>query len=140
MSIADPISPAFALINSTLRADATFMAQVQGVYQGMAPDVAYTKPFCVMSYQSGQDTNTATGAYRILSRLIMQVQIVGLGSDGAAVRAAFARMDGVLMPIGRALLEHGGTLALYRTSTISYEESVSGAIWTHLGGLYRVEV
>lgn len=140
MVIADPVSLAFALINSTLRADSAFMAAVAGVYQGMAPDVAYTRPFCVMTYQSGQDTNSATGAYRILSRLVMQAQIVGLASDGAAVRSAFARLDALLMPNGRALLEQGGTLALYRTGTISYDESISGAIWTHLGALYRVEV
>ena len=140
MAIADPVSPAFALINSTLRADATFMAAVADVTQGMAPDVAYTKPFCVMTYQSGQDTNSATGAYRILSRLTLQVQIVGLATDGAAVRSAFARLDALLMPNGRAMLEQGGTLALYRTGTISYDEVVSGAIWTHLGALYRVEV
>ena len=140
MAIADPVSLAFALINSTLRADATFMGDVQGVYQGMAPDVAYTKPFCIMTYQSGQDTNTATGAYRILSRLVVQVKVVGLASDGAAVRAAFARLDALLMPNGRALLEQGGTLALYRTGTISYDEVVSGAIWTNLGALLRVEV
>ena len=140
MAIADPVSPAFALINSTLRADATFMATVADVTQGMAPDVAYTKPFCVMTYQSGQDTNSATGAYRILSRLTLQVQIVGLATDGAAVRSAFARMDALLMPNGRAMLEQGGTLALYRTGTISYDEVISDAIWTHLGALYRVEV
>lgn len=140
MTIADPVSLAFALINSTLLADATFMATVADVTQGMAPAVAYTKPFCVMTYQSGQDTNSATGAYRILSRLTLQVQIVGLATDGAAVRSAFARLDALLMPNGRAMLEQGGTLALYRTGTISYDEVVSGAIWTHLGALYRVEV
>ena len=139
MAIADPVSLAFALVNTTLRADTTFMGDVSGVYQGMAPDVAYTKPFCIMTYQSGQDTNTAT-AYRILSRLILQVKIVGMAKDGAAVRAAFARLDALLMPNGQPIRNSGGTLALYRTSTISYDESISGAIWTHLGGLYRVEV
>lgn len=139
MSIADPISPAFALVNSTLRNDATFMALVMGVYQGITPDIAYTAPYCVMNLQSAVDTNTAT-AVRMLTRLILQVQVVGKASDGAAVRSAFARADALLQPNGQPLRLQGGTLCLYRTGVISYDESISGTLFTHLGGLYRVEV
>lgn len=140
MSIADPVSPAFALIDSTLRADSTFMSEVMGVYQDVAPDITYTKPYAVFNLQSAVDTNTAT-AVRMLTRLILQAQIVGKGdTDGAAIRSAFARMDGLLQPNGEPLRLQGGTLCLYRTGVLSYSEIVSGAQWVHLGGLYRVEV
>ena len=139
MSIADPISPAFALIYSTLHGDSTLMSLVSGVYQGVAPDAAYTKPYIVFNLQSAQDTLTAT-AVRMLTRLIVQVQVVGMAKDSSAVRSAFARADALLQPGGQPLRLQGGTLCLYRTGAVSYDEVVSGAQWTHLGGLYRVEV
>ena len=139
MSIADPITPAFTLVNSTLTGDATLMALISGVYQGVALPVAYTKPYIVVNLQSAVDTLTAT-AVRMLTRLILQVQVVGKASDGAAVRSAFARADALLQPNGQPLRLQVGTLCLYRTGAVSYDEVISGAIWTHLGGLYRVEV
>ena len=139
MSIADPVSPAFALVYSTLHGDATLMALISGVYQGMAPDVAYTKPYAIMTLQAGVDTLTAT-AVRMLSRLTLQVKIVGTGADRASVRSAFARLDALLMPNGQPLRLQGGTLALYRTGLISYDEVDGGTLYTNLGGLYRVEV
>ena len=141
MSIADPITPAFTLVNSTLTGDATLMALISGVYQGVALDVTYTKPYCVMFLQSPPvDTNTGMGAVRMLSRGIITVKFVGKASDGAAISSAFARADGLLCPNGRPLLLQGGTLNLYRVGTISFDEPISGTLWTHLGGQYRYEV
>ena len=144
MTIADPISPAFALINSTLRADSTFMGYVSDVYQDIAPAIASTC-YCIMQAQSAVDTNTAT-AVRMLTRLVMVVKIVGPAnksdgtSNGATLRAAFARADALLCPNGQPTRLAGGTLALYRTGVIAYSEVVAGAQWLHLGGLYRAEV
>jgi|SRR5690242_15197262 len=139
MSIADPISPAFALVYSTLHGDATLMAQISGVYQDIAPAVTYTKPYITFQLQSATDTNTAT-AVRMLTRLILTVKIIAQAKDGAAQRSAFARADALLCPNGQPLRLQGGTLALYRTGVISYSEIDSGIQYVHLGGLYRAEV
>ena len=139
MPTADPVSPAFALVYSTLHGDATLMTSISGVYQGMAPAVAYTKPYVILQLQAAVDTNTAT-AVRMLTRLTMVVKVVGQAADGAAIRSAFARADALLMPNGQPLRLQGGTLALYRTGLISYDEIDGGTLYTNLGGLYRVEV
>jgi|GEM_PF-2177860 len=142
--MADTISPAFALVNSVLRADSAFMALVSGVYQDVAPVGTYMKPWCVMQMQSAPiDTNTAT-AVRMLSRGIITVKIVGKASDGATIRAAFARADALLCPNGQPRRvgdgNSGDLLDLYRSSTIAYSEIDSGIQYVHLGGQYRYEV
>ncbi len=144
MTVADPISPAFALVYSTLSADSTFMSYVSSVEQDMLLPAAYTKPYCVMQMQSPPiDTNSATG-YRMLSRGIITVKIVGKASDGAAIRSAFAQADSLLCPNGRPRRvsdnNSGALLDIYRGGTLSYSEVVSGEKYIHLGGLYRYEV
>ncbi len=139
MTVADPISPAFALAYSTLHGDATLMALISGVYQDIAPAVAYTKPYIILQLQAAVDTNTAT-AVRMLTRLVMVVKVIGQAVDGAAIRSAFARADGLLAPNGQPLRRQGGTLSFYRTGALSYSELDSGTQYIHLGGLYRAEV
>jgi len=144
MTTADPISPAFALVDSVLTADATLMALISGVYQDVAPVATYTKPWVIMQMQSAPvDTNTAT-AIRMLSRGIITVKIVGKASDGAAIRSAFVRADALLVPNGQPRRvgdgNSGDLLDLYRSSTIAYSEYPSGIQYVHLGGQYRYEV
>lgn len=144
MTTADPISPAFALVDSVLTADATLMALVSGVFQDVAPVATYTKPWVIMQIQSAPvDTNTAT-AVRVLSRGILTVKVIGKASDGTAIRSAFARADALLVPNGRPRRvgdgNSGDLLDLYRASTIAYSEIVSGVQFVHLGGQYRFEV
>lgn len=139
MPVTDPLSPAFALVYSTLHGDSTLMSQISGVYQDIGPAVAYSKPYCIFQLQSAVDTNTAT-AVRMLTRLILTVKIIGQAADGPAIRSAFARVDTLLVPGGQPTRLAGGTLALYRTGIISYSELASGIQYVHLGGLYRAEV
>lgn len=145
MTVTDPISPAFALADSVLTADSTFMGYVQGVYQQMAPAIAYTKPFCILQMQSPPiDTNDGMGI-RVLSRGILTCKIVGkAGPDGAAMRNAFARADALLNPNGhpRRIGDNnsGSLLYLFRDGTLEYPELVDGTLWLHLGGQYRYAI
>src|SRR6185312_16825892 len=144
MPVVDTVSPAFALVDSVLTANGAFMALVAGVYQDMAPVATYTQPWCIMQMQSAPvDTNSAM-AIRILSRGIITVKIVGMASDGAIIRAAFAAADALLCPNGQPRRvsdgNSGGLLDLYRSSTIAYSEIDSGIQYVHLGGQYRYEV
>ena len=142
--MADTISPAYALADSVLTSDSTFMSYVSGVYQKTIPVGTYTKPWCVMQMQSAPiDTNSASGDF-ILARGILTVKIVGKASDGASIRAAFARADALLFPNGRPRRvgdgNSGGLLNIYRTGTIDYDEVDGGIQYVHLGGQYRFEV
>lgn len=138
MAVADPVSPAFALVDSTLTGDATMMSLVSTVCQDQAPPGTLPE-YVLMGLMSAPDTNSATGV-RILTRNLLQIKVVGPAKDGANIRAAFARMDGLLQPNGQPLRNQGGTLALFRESVLSYSEDVNGTQWVNLGGLYRVEV
>ena len=144
MTTADPISPAFALVDSVLTADGTLMALVSGVFQDVAPVATYTRPWVIMQMQSAPvDTNTATGV-RVLSRGILTVKVVGKYTDVASIRSAFARADALLCPNGEPRRvgdgNSGDLLDLYRSSTIAYSEIDSGIQYVHLGGQYRFEV
>lgn len=138
MPTADPVSTGFALLASTLTGDPTFLSDVTGVYQVLAPPGAQP-PYVLLISQSGQDVLSATGV-RLLSRLLYQVKIVGPAADAATLRAAYARADALLQPNGQPLRNSGGTLAVYREQTLSVGELVGGVLWLNYGGLYRVEI
>lgn len=136
----DPVNTGFALLTSTLKGDATFMALVTGgVWQVLAPPTTLPD-FCLLINQSAADTNAGTGG-RLLTRALFQVKIVGPVADAANLRAAYARADGLLQPNGQPLRNSGGVLACYREQALSYGEvRGDGTLWLHYGGLYRLEV
>jgi hypothetical protein len=141
----EPVNLGYALLYSTLHNDATFAAQVVGIFQGAAPAGTATGNVCILNLQSSTDTNSAFGA-RILTRQLFQVKIVGplnvlQGDNSSAIRSAYARADALLQPSGLPTRNSGGTLACFREQAISYTElRGDGTLWLHYGGLYRVEV
>lgn len=148
MPTADPIEAGFALLYSTLAGDATFTsylsAGANGIFQVMAPPGAgnatqQPAPYALLILQSGQEILSAV-ATRLRSDLLYQVKIVGPASASPALHAAYARADALLMPNGQPLRNAGGTLALYRTATLSVGELVNGVLWLNVGGLYKVEI
>jgi hypothetical protein len=138
VAVVDPVSNALGLVYSTLHGDGTLMALITAVRlvaapPGTAPD------YCVVNSQSATDTNTLAGV-RLLTRLLIQVQIVGPIEDFANLQAAYARADALLQPGGTPLRNIDNTLACFREQQISYGEMVNGKLWYHHGGTYRVEV
>ena len=135
----EPVNLGYALIFSKLTGDATFTAQVTGVFQGAAP-AGTTGNFCILNLQSSTDTNTANG-FRRLTRQLFQVKICGPIENDTSIRSAYARADALLQPNGQPTRNTGGTLACYRQQAISYTEvRADGTLWLHYGGLYAVEV
>ena len=135
----EPVNLGYALIFSKLTGDATFTAQVTGVFQGAAP-AGTTGNFCILNLQSSTDTNSAFGV-RILTRQLFQVKICGPIENDTSIRSAYARADALLQPGGLPLRNQGNTLACFREQAISYTElRADGTLWLHYGGLYRVEV
>ena len=135
----EPVNLGYALIFSKLTGDATFTAQVTGVFQGAAP-AGTTGNFCILNLQSSTDTNTANG-FRRLTRELFQVKICGPIENAPSIRSAYARADALLQPNGQPTRNTGGTLALFREQAISYTEvRADGTLWLHYGGLYAVEV
>lgn len=139
MGVTDPVSTAFALLYGVLHGDATLLSLVSGIFQVAAPP-GTTPDYIVINSQSATDTNSAYGS-RLLTRCLMQVQVVGPVEHAANLRAAFARLDALLQPAGQPLRNQSNTLACFREQALSYGEVRSdGALYLHYGGLYRVEV
>ncbi len=134
------VAQAFAWINTTLRADTVLMAAATGgVWQGLA-DIGITPPFVSYGLQSNSDVLTVN-ASRLWANLLVQIKMVGLTSNYAALVMGADRIDvlfGRLGPVG--LPGGGGVLSCYRDGALSYSELINGAAWGHLGGLYRIDL
>lgn len=121
-----------------LSGDSTLLGYATGgVWSDMAPPGTAT-PFVVVGMQSETDTLTMN-VFRILSRALFQVKAVGPATQRTAIRNAANRIDTLL---GRtsgtttnAIIE-----ACYRDGVINIPEIVDGALWTNLGGFYRLEI
>ena len=135
----DPVQNGYALLYSTLHADATFMGLVSGIYRYAAAAGA-TGDVCIINLQSATDTNSGTGV-RLLNRALFQVKISGPVADAANINAAYARADALLQPSGNPLRNTDNTLACFREQALDYGEvRQDGTLWMHHGGLYRLEV
>ncbi|MBF6592649.1 MAG: DUF3168 domain-containing protein [Ktedonobacterales bacterium] len=139
---------AFTWLYSVLSGDATLAGYAPGgVWRGEAPD-GTTAPWVVFDQQSNVDVNNATG-YRAMTNGLYQVRVVGPQSAQAAIAAAAARVDALLVPGGaptrNASVSGGGViLACFRDSQLATTEVVSGSagdtIWRNLGGIYRIQI
>jgi len=135
----DPVQNGYALLYSTLHADATFMGLVSGIYR-YAAKAGATGDVCIINLQSSTDTNGGTGV-RLLNRALFQVKISGPVADAANINAAYARADALLQPSGNPLRNTDNTLACFREQALDYGEvRQDGSLWMHHGGLYRIEV
>lgn len=135
----DPVQNGYALLYSTLHADATFMALVSGIYRYVAP-AGTTGRWCILQAQSSTDTNGGSGV-RLLTRMLFQVRITGEMSDSVNIVAAYARADALLQPSGAPLRNTDNTLACFREQALDYSEvRQDGVAFMHHGGMYRIEV
>lgn len=132
--MADSVTAGLTFLYSTLQADSFFMADVTGIWTGVAPQG--TQPdYCILQPQSPTDVLTAT-AKRIMSRNLYQVKIVGPVSHYSNISAAYARADALLALVRST----NGILACFRESQLYVPEDFGGVPWVALGGLYRIEL
>lgn len=138
---------AFTWLFQTLSQDSTLSTLVTDCYRGVAPQ-GTIPPWVSFDFQSGSDTNSATGA-RLFTRDLYQVRVIGPESQFAAMQAAADRIDALLhgarnIPILTATGQAGTLLACVRESQLTLPQDLPGssygAAWRLLGGLYRCTI
>ena len=133
---------AFQWVATTMQADSALMAAATGgMYQGFAP-IDTVAPFVIVTQQVGTDVLTAN-AIRLWTDILLQIKMLGPSGPGgnyAALVTGADRIDALFRRAGPIGLSSGGVLACYREQSLAYNELVNGQPWSHLGGLYHIEL
>jgi len=109
------------------------------IYAYQAPEGA-AFPFVVYSRQAGHDV-MGVGAARIMASEVYQVKAVGKGATVSfwTIKAIADRIDEVLQGASGSVVD-GRVLSCVREQIISYVENSGSDVYSHLGGLYRIQV
>jgi len=133
---------AFTWVSTTMQADSALMAAATGgMYQGLAP-IDTIAPFVIVSQQVGTDVLTMN-ATRLFVHILLQIKALGPSGPGgnyAALVTIADRIDALFKRVGPVPLSSGGVLACWREQALAYNELVNGQPWSHLGGLYHIEL
>ena len=97
-------------------------------------------PAIVYSNQGGHDV-MGVGASRVMASMVYQVKVVGRGkrADFGGIKAYADRIDELLHG-KRGVLTSGRVVSCVREQIISYVEHAGDDVYSHLGGLYRLQV
>jgi len=124
---------------ATCQADAALQAvSVGGFWQGFAP-LGTTGLYTLIVQQAAPDVNTLF-AVRVFTNLLLQIKAVGVSSNYADIITAANRIDSLFQNKRNISLSPGYMLSSWRESEISYDEVVSGVQYSHLGGLYHIQL
>lgn len=109
------------------------------IYAYVAPSAA-TFPFVVYSHQGSHDVR-GVGPTRIMASMVYQVKVVGKASTTAmgAIKPIADRLDSLLQGASGQVVD-GRIVSCVREQAVSYAEPSGSDIYTHLGGLYRIQV
>ncbi len=125
-----------------MQSDAPLMvAAVGGVWREYAP-VDTVAPFALVSQQAGTDMLTAN-AVRLFVHVLLQIKMIGpsgAGGNYAVLVTGADRIDALFKSVRSVGLSSGGVLCCYREQTIAYGELINGQPWSHLGGIYHIEL
>lgn len=121
----------------TLHGDAVLLGLISDVYADVAPPPAVL-PFLVYSLQDADDVITVNGL-RIMTAATYQVRVVTDSESYGTIKTAVERADSLLH---RSSGEAAGGIVIscVREAPIRYTELVSGKLYRHLGGFYRLQV
>ncbi len=130
---------AFQWVKTTMVADSALMAAATGgVFQGYAP-IGTTAPFAIVSQQVATDVLTVN-AVRLFVSILLQIKAIGPANNYSALVTIADRIDALFKSVRDVGLGTGGILCCYREQSLAYEEIINGAQWSHLGGLYHIEL
>lgn len=109
------------------------------IYAYVAPSGA-AFPLVVYSRQAGHDV-MGVGTVRIMASELYQVKVIGKGATVSfgAIKAVADRIDSLLQGASGSVVD-GLILSCVREQAISYVENSGSDIYSHLGGLYRIQV
>lgn len=110
-----------------------------GAWDALAPDGTPT-PYYIVSLQSGFDVCNAY-ATRLLTNATYQIKAVGEAGNPQAVVDANAALDALFGDRKNVGIPGGLIVSCYRTSPLQYKElDPTGAEWSHIGGLYDLQI
>jgi hypothetical protein len=136
------IAQAYQWVSQTMAADSALVAAAAGgIFREYAP-LDTVAPFVIVSQQAGTDVLTAN-AVRLFVSLLVQIKALGPSGQGGSYGILITiadRIDALFKSVRSFGLSSGGVLDCYREQTIAYGELVNGQPWSHLGGLYRIEL
>jgi hypothetical protein len=124
---------------TAMQADTVLMAASPGgVWQGYAP-IGTTPPFVQVSQQAGTDMLTMN-AVRLFVHILLQIKAIGPAANYGALVIIADRIDTLFKSVRTVGLPSGGVLCCYREQSLAYDEIINGAQFSHLGGLYHIEL
>lgn len=130
------LSRVAAWLYTTLSGDATLTSLAPGgVFRGLAT-VGTATPYVVFAYQGGADILSATG-YRLGVNSLWIVKAVGPAASTLALQSAADRIEILLMHQSGAVTD-ARIAACIRQDGVFDDEVVNGALWTNVGGIYRI--
>jgi len=109
------------------------------IYAYVAP-IGTAFPVVVFSHQGSHDVR-GVGPGRIMASSVYQVKVIGQGTAAGfgAIKAIADRIDALLQGASGSVVD-GYVLSCVREQPISYVETSEGKVYSHLGGLYRLQV
>ncbi len=109
------------------------------IYAYVAPSGA-AFPLVVYSHQGSHDVR-GVGPTRIMASMVYQVKVIGKSSAAGfgAIKAVADRLDTLLQGASGSVVD-GRVLSCVREQGISYVENSGSDVYSHLGGLYRLQV
>ncbi len=109
------------------------------IYAYVAPEGS-TFPLIIYSRQAGHDV-AGVGPARIMASEVYQVKVIGKATTVAfrAIKPIADRIDTLLQGAGGTVVD-GRVLSCVREQGVSYIENSGSDVYSHLGGLYRIQV
>lgn len=109
------------------------------IYSYLAPASATTYPQVILNYQGGADV-MGVGAVRVMNSMLYQVKVIGKGTapNFGFIKALADRID-TLLHAAAGTTADGRILSCVREQSISYVEVSGSDVFSHLGGLYRLQ-
>src|SRR5258707_921646 len=116
---------------STIAADSAIqgVAGYGGAYESIAP-IGASAPWIVVLTANGN---------RVYANQVWQLKAVGPASAYAALITLAVRLEALFGNTRQASTSNVRVSAAVREQEINYAEIVDGAVWSHIGGLYRLE-
>lgn len=109
------------------------------IYAYLAPSSA-TFPLVIYSHQGSHDVR-GVGPSRIMASMVYQMKVIGKGSSAGfgAIKAIADRIDSLLQGASGQVVD-GQIVSCVREQAVSYIEQSGSDVYSHLGGLYRIQV
>ncbi len=110
------------------------------IYAYMAPATATTYPQVIYNYQGGADV-MGVGPARVMNSMLYQVKVIGksTGPVFSSIKVLADRID-TLLHAASGTTADSRILSCVREQSISYVEVSGSDVYSHLGGLYRIQV